>query len=196
MGAPYPRIFLLSPGGSHELHAAFLNESRTRGHGQSRAQEIRVSRSTCAECLMTFHRIDDAGTSSGPASAGLPPRKCWSAGRPGQAVPSVSSWPNGCAEPAEQQALAMHRGGCPGATAFPSLPCGAANSILASKAPNTENPAHGIGPCRPRKKISKTLRGNMLILCWGGVMLNFEHLRETKDLERFTICVSSALHKL
>jgi hypothetical protein len=33
-------------------------------------------------------------------------------------------------------------------------------------------------------------------LCWGGVMLNFEHLRETKDLERFTICVSSALHKL
>jgi hypothetical protein len=56
---------------------------------------------------------------------------------------------------------------------------------LASKAPNTENPAHGICPCRPRKKISKPVRRQHAHLVLGGVMRNFEHLRETKDLERF-----------
>jgi hypothetical protein len=59
---------------------------------------------------------------------------------------------------------------------------GAANSILASKAPKMENPAHGIGPCRPRKKIGKPVRRQHDHPALGGVMRNFEHLRETKDL--------------
>ena len=37
--ASYPR-FPVEPGGFHELHATFLNESRTRGHGWSPVQEI------------------------------------------------------------------------------------------------------------------------------------------------------------
>jgi hypothetical protein len=39
MGAPYPR-FPVEPGGFHELPAAFLNESRTRGYWWSLEQEI------------------------------------------------------------------------------------------------------------------------------------------------------------
>src|ERR1700733_9901241 len=42
MGAPYP-VFPVKLVGFRELHAAFLNESRTRGTLWDRVQEIRVS---------------------------------------------------------------------------------------------------------------------------------------------------------
>jgi hypothetical protein len=41
-GAPYP-VFPVKLVGFQELHAAFLNESRTRGTLWDRVQEIRVS---------------------------------------------------------------------------------------------------------------------------------------------------------
>src|ERR1700722_9961459 len=41
-GAPYP-VFPVKLVGVEELHAAFLNESRTRGTLWDRVQEIRVS---------------------------------------------------------------------------------------------------------------------------------------------------------
>jgi hypothetical protein len=42
MGAPYP-VFAVKLVGFQELHAAFPNESRTRGTFLDRVQEIRVS---------------------------------------------------------------------------------------------------------------------------------------------------------
>src|ERR1700691_6744961 len=42
MGAPYP-VFPVRLVGFQKLHAAFLNESRTRGTLRDRVQEIRVS---------------------------------------------------------------------------------------------------------------------------------------------------------
>jgi len=42
MGAPYP-VFPVKLVGFQELHAALLNESRTRGTLWDRVQEIRVS---------------------------------------------------------------------------------------------------------------------------------------------------------
>jgi hypothetical protein len=48
-----------------------------------------------------------------------------------------------------------------------------------------EYPAHGISPCRPPKKISKPVGRQHDHFVLGGVMRNFEHLRETKDLAAF-----------
>jgi len=132
---------------------------------------------------MTFPRIDDAGTSPGLASAGSPPRKCWptGTGRPKRKL--VAEWLRRTCRTAGARNTASRWP--PRRAGVSSPPRGAANSILASKAPNTENPAHAIGPCRPPKKISKPVRRQHAHLVLGGVMHNFEHLRETKDLERF-----------
>jgi hypothetical protein len=49
----------LEVGGVGELHAAFLNESRTRGTGWRRVQEIRVSGSLFAKCGIPLRSIGD-----------------------------------------------------------------------------------------------------------------------------------------
>jgi hypothetical protein len=55
---------------------------------------------------------------------------------------------------------------------------------LALPATKMENPARGIGPCRLWKKSSKPVRRQHdHLVPWGVWRTNFEHLRETKDLQ-------------
>jgi hypothetical protein len=78
-GVPHTPGFPVGADGFHELHAAFLNESRTRRHGQRRAQEIRG---------MGHPLIRGTTKSSGEVSSHLPGRTCGA--RVGRLRPAIN----------------------------------------------------------------------------------------------------------
>ena len=77
----------------------------------------------------------------------------------------------------------------PSATAFPTRPCGAANSIWHQNRHRWKIRPLGMGLRLLRKKIRKPVRRQHDHLAVGGSCTNFEHLRETKDLAAFLLLV-------